>query len=111
MSVVSTCAINAYSGVVARIAAARIAWRRPNARSAKTYVASIPAIADSATGMRAANSETPKIQKEKRGQPVKQRRLLDVRDVVEMRHQQVAALQHLARNLGVARLVGLPQTE
>jgi len=45
------------------------------------------------------------------GQPVKQRRLLDVRDVVEMRHQQVAALQHLARNLGIARLVGLPQTE
>ena len=62
MSVVSTCAINAYSGVVARIAAARIAWRRPNARSAKKYVAIIPATADNATGSRAANSETPKIQ-------------------------------------------------
>ena len=46
-----------------------------------------------------------------RRQPVEQRRLLDVRDVVEMRHEQVAALQHLARDFGIACLVGLPQSE
>src|SRR5260370_1749664 len=54
------------------------------------------------------NSEDPK---RNRHEPDQQRRLFNVGDVVEMRHDRVAALQHLARDLRIARLVGLPQSE
>ena len=109
MSVVSTCAITAYSVEVVRIAPASSARPRSIVRRTKSQVIATPASAASAGVRRAANSLTPEQRHPERAEPIEQRRLLDVGDVVQVRHDEVARGQHLARDLGVARLVGLPQ--
>ena len=60
MSVVSTCAITAYSVEVVRIAPASSARPRPIVRRTKSQVINTPASAASAGVRRAANSLTPK---------------------------------------------------
>src|SRR5579872_5109789 len=45
-----------------------------------------------------------------RREPVQHRRFLDIRYVVEMWHDIVAQLEHLTRDLAIARLVGLPES-
>ena len=44
-------------------------------------------------------------------EPVEQRRLVEVRLALEVRHDPVAASEHLARDLRVAALVRLEQVE
>ena len=76
--------------------------RRPHA--AVTSTSPTPASADQ---RRAENSVGPGHREDGRGQPVVEDRLLEARLVVEVRRQPVARLDHLARRLGVERLVGV----
>ena len=95
---------------VAKAAAAIQAARRLNSRSPRRETRSSAATALATAGSRAATSSTrPRTSAAADDRPELERRLVGVDLAVQVRHQVLAAGAHLARHLGVARLVGVPQ--